>query len=843
MGSRTRFNWLSPLFRAQALIGLLLLGLMAGARIAWSEDHSTRAAKAIGPASERYAARAVEEVPDFRRHVLPLLGRLGCNARACHGSLQGKGDFRLSLFGYDFKADHEALVGGDEPRADVKNPAASLMLYKPTHKDKHGGGERMKADSWQYQLMRRWIESGARGVGEGNYKSVKLEVTPGEVLFSDEGQRTALRVVACWSDGSVEDVTPLCRYQTNDESIADIDGDGVVTSKGRGDTHVVAFYDSGVAVAPVLRPVSKKAGPSYPDVPTPTKIDELIVAKLRKLGIVPSEVCSDGEFLRRVSLDMTGTLPTPREIEAFLSDSSPDKRAKKIAELLERPTYTARWATRLCDITGNSPRQFDGTGPAEEYARQWYDWIARRIRENVPYDKLVAGIVLGHSRRPGQSYRDFIEEQSAYYRAKDPTDFTARETMPYFWAKYTSRMPEERALNVSYAFLGVRIECAQCHKHPFDRWTQDDFNRFTAFFDTIAFGVAPDAKKTYQEMIVKLGDKGNQNQRQRARLLRAQKGEVVPWTEVFLAPKGTRVEKGKLVKAPDRVTPRVLGGKEINLKGVDDPRQPLMEWMRSKDNPYFARAFINRVWAEYFGVGIINPPDDMNQANPPSNAALLDYLAKGFVDHGFDMKWLHRGIASSQAYQRSLKTNETNRLDERNFSHASVRRLPAEVLFDAIAQATAGSAELARATTDVEQRALGPKGGAFVGRRGDSDYASKVFGRSPRDSNCDCSASIEPNLLQAIYMQNDKEVLAAIDRKGGWLDEIRARIKKASGGKAAIDSAALIREAFLRTVGRPPTAAEAKRSAAHLDLVGDPVEGLHELLWSLLNTREFITNH
>jgi hypothetical protein len=830
---------------AQRLRGLvfpaLVLATLVG--VAWSEGRPARAAEAIRPASERYAAPAVPEVPDFRQHVLPLLGRLGCNGRACHGSFQGKGGFRLSLFGYDFKADHEALVGGKEPRADVNSPGDSLMLYKPTHEDEHGGGQRMKQDSWQYHLIRRWIESGARGLGEGGPEFVKLEVTPREIVFSGDGERTALRVLAFWSDGSSEDVTPLCRYQTNDESIAEVDGDGVVKSTGRGDTHAIAFYDKGVAVAPVLRPVSGKVGRDYPNVPAPTKIDAAVVAKLRKLGIVPSEVCSDGEFLRRVSLDLTGTLPSPREIESFLADASPDKRAKKVDELLTRPTYAARWATRLCDITGNSPRHFDGTGPAEEYARQWYEWISRRIRENVPYDELVAGIVLGRSRRPGQSYPDFVKQQSAYYREKDPIDFTARETMPYYWAKQTSRTPEERALNFSYAFLGVRIDCAQCHKHPFDRWTQDDFNRFTAFFDTVGFGVAPDARKTYQEMIARLGDRGNQNQRERARLLRARKGEVVPWNEVFLAPAGTRVEKGRVVKAPGRVTPRVLGGQEADLDKLDDPRQALMDWMRRKDNPYFARALINRVWAEYFGVGIINPPDDMNLANPPSNAELLDYLAQGFIDHAFDMKWLHREIVTSQAYQRSLRTNDTNRLDERNFSRASVRRLPAEVLFDAIAQATAGSAELARATIDVEERAIGPKGGAHVGRRGHNDYASKVFGRSPRDTNCDCSASNEPNLLQAIYLQNDKEVLAAIDRKVGWLNEVRTRSAKAPRGGAAADTAALIREAFLRTVSRPPTAAEAERSAAHLERVGGPLEGLQELLWALLNTREFITNH
>jgi hypothetical protein len=233
----------------------------------------------------------------------------------------------------------------------------------------------------------------------------------------------------------------------------------------------------------------------------------------------------------------------------------------------------------------------------------------------------------------------------------------------------------------------------------------------------------------------------------------------------------------------------------------------------------------------------------MNLANPPSNAALLDYLAEGFIAHGFDMKWLHREIANSHAYQRSLRANETNRLDERNFSRANARRLPAEVLFDAIAQATAGSADLSRATTDLEDRAIGPKGGALAGRYRDSNYASMVFGRSSRDANCDCSTSNEPNLLQAIYLQNDKDVLEAMNRESGWLREIDARLANDSPGEKLLDTNALIKEAFLRTVSRPPTSAELERSAKHLQQVGNPVEGLHELLWALLNTREFVTNH
>src|SRR5262245_15422948 len=249
-----------------------------------------KAGEVIARASERFVAAEGQEIPDFRRHVVPLFGRLGCNGRACHGSFQGQGGFRLSLFGYDFQADHQALTGGEEQRAKVRHPAESLMLYKPTHEDEHGGGRRMNVGRWQYNLIKQWIEGGAPGVKESDAKIVKLEIAPREVLFSGAGERMALRIVALWSDGSSEDVTPLCRYQVNDESIAEVDAEGLVTSKDRGDTHVIVFYDSAVGVVQVLRPVWDLAGERYPAVPTPTRIDELIVAKLRKLGIVPSEI-------------------------------------------------------------------------------------------------------------------------------------------------------------------------------------------------------------------------------------------------------------------------------------------------------------------------------------------------------------------------------------------------------------------------------------------------------------------------------------------------------------------------------------------------------------------------
>jgi hypothetical protein len=887
---------------------------VAGVGAAWVlmlTATATRSEEVAPPVSQRFAGDDVTEVPDFQRHILPLMGRLGCNGRACHGSFQGQGGFRLSLFGYDFKTDHEALLKQGSGRVDRETPEASKIIQKPTMAIPHKGGKKLEEDTWQYRMFVRWIEGGAKSV-EKPVAFERLEVTPREIVFEQPGQKVALRVVAHWADGTSEDVTCITRYRTNDESIAEIDPEGMVTSKGKGDSHVVAFYDNGVTVTQVILPVSNKVGPDYPTVPTPTKIDELVVAKLRKLGIVPSELCTDAEFLRRVSLDMTGTLPTPHEVEAFLADSSPAKREQKINELLGRPTYAAWWATKLCDITGANAFALQNQGPNIEMARHWYEWIFSRVEQNVPYDKLVEGIVLATSRREGQSFDDYCKEQSAYYREKDPEDFAKCESMPYYWARRTIRKPEEKALNFSYTFLGVRLECAQCHKHPFDQWTQDDFNQFTAFFNTIAYGFGREGQQRARTMMKELGvsQMGGQAQRELVNLVH--EGKTIPWQEVFVARRGERFRaRGQQQAARDAgrvITPRVLGGESVSVDSLDDPREPLMEWMRSKTNPYFARAFVNRVWANYFGRGIINPPDDMNLANPPSNAALLDYLAAGFIEHNFDMKWLHREIVTSQTYQRSWRTNETNRLDERNFSHSVVRRLAAEVMVDAVTQATASAGSIESVAADLEPRSIGPKAGQGLGpnNRG-GQYAARIFGASARDTNCDCNRSNEPNLLQSIYLQNDQELLAAIERRGSWIAEYsggagngnnrvsavqelenriagyernleRAKEAKMPGAVAVIeeelrdarrqlrlarkregdngtrnaaepvaavasDPSQIVRQAYLRTLSRLPDDRETGVALQYLRQADDQGKGLRDLLWALLNTKEFITNH
>jgi hypothetical protein len=926
--------------------------------------------KIMEAASARWGNVAKAEEPSFRRHVVPLMSRLGCSGRECHGSFSGQGGFQLSLFGYDFDKDHREITADTEDgiRVELKDPTTSLVLVKPSlDGEKHKGKKVIEKGSWEYNLILKWIIGGAKNDVAETGEFARLEVFPKELVFKKAGESIQLKVLAHWKDGTVENVTQITRFRTNDESVAVVDATGLVTSKEKGDTHIVAFYDNGVEPVPAMLPVSDRVGVKYPVVKARTKVDALVLEKLKKTGIVPSELATDAEFLRRASLDVTGTLPAPAEVEAFLADQSPDKRAKKIDELLSRPAYAAWWTTKLCDFTGNSARQINnvlgnGRNLNGQMSRQWYDWIYKRIAENQPYDQLAAGIVLATSRTSqDQSYKDYAAEMGSYFRKEQPADFTARPNLPYFWQRQNVQKPEEKSLAFAHTFLGVRIECAECHKHPFDQWTKTDFEQFKAFFTNLTSGnrAAPkgavakgemamsemgkgDAAKgetasvevTYNSLSKEIKDKvtaelagkeldPKKNEAQRATQAetsrRLDAGELVPWPELY-ARAGAPVKDGQKNKAQGSsrvITPKILGGEEVMLQQYNDPREPLMTWLRDKENPYFAKAWVNRVWASYFHRGIVEPADDLNLANAPTNGPLLDYLATGFVAHGYDLKWLHREILNSDTYQRSWKTNATNKLDDKNFSHAVIRRLPAEVAFDAMNMATATEARLATFATDVSDRAIGPVGngadrGGGGGKNADG-YALGIFGKPARQTNCDCERTTDPTLLQTIYTRNDPTFLSRLDvaNKNAWLDDlrksltppteksieaIRQGIQRATEKLAALqvdpekpdaeDSEAMekyerqlqqradqvkeakvrieqmqkelaevtkprapfdpdtaIRQVFLRTVSRPPTEPEFTQAKADFTAAKSPIEGLRDLLWAMLNTREFMVNH
>jgi len=487
-------------------------------------------------------------------------------------------------------------------------------------------------------------------------------------------------------------------------------------------------------------------------------------------------------------------------------------------------------------------------------AIQWNQWIRRRIQDNVGWDKITAGIVLSESRRPGQSYGEYVTEQSRFMRKQKPDDFTAiNNPMHYYWFRSNNQMPTDRALSFGYVFMGVRLQCAQCHKHPFDQWSKQDFEKFTQFFTRVKAGIAPDAKEAQTQLKAKLGVpvKLDTAALRRQMYLRVSaEGLPIPWNEIWIDKPGTKPQIAKL-----------LGNEELDLNEYDDPREPLMAWLLEENNPYFARAFVNRIWHHYFGVGIVEPPDDFNMANPPSNKPLLDWLSEQFVVNGYDMKWLHRTITSSQTYQVSWKPNETNRDDVRNFSHAQIRRMPAEVTIDAILQATANEARLKTWSSNTSQRKITQHPRSIQARG--IDYSLLVFGKPLRTTNCDCERQGQPTLLQSLYVRNDTEMLEWLERSDGWLVEtanklgqtleLETKPAKPASGKpnkpakthspddSVIDG--LVQEAYQRSVSRIPTDVELVRGRDHLKSGESTIESLRDLMWALLNTQEFLTNH
>ncbi len=734
----------------------------------------------LSPLSTRFHSADVAEVPDFQRHVVPLLGHLGCNGRACHGSFQGRGDFQLSLFGYDFKADHSAMMAENTGRVDLNDVEESLVLAKPLDADIHEGGKRFEKGSWEHHVLRRWVEAGAKFGAEKVQILKQLEVVPNEIQFVEAGQSVDLKAFAHWEDGTIEEVTELCRFSTNDDAIAAVSELGHVDSGDQGDTHVIVYYDNAVVPIPVLRPIGALAThASTFDKP----IDQLVQQKLDKLGVVPAPQCSDSEFIRRVSLDMTGTLPSGEEVRGFLADTSPEKRDRLIDDLLNSSGYAAWWATRLSDWTGNSEEQLNNLLPVRNAASSlWHEWLRVRLENNVPYDQIVEGIVEANSREEGESYREFCLEMTKACQPGNEDTFAKRQGMPLFWGRRNFQKPEDRAIGFAYAFLGVRIECAQCHKHPFDQWSKDDFEKFSQLFTTVRMNqnqVAADAKEVRDELLEKLtgGRKLDNGALRKAVYDAANKGQPVPFGELLVSTRGLNdkamkerekaIKKGKKL-APVNVPSGYLLGQSQKITLNSDPRPALMDWLRSEDNPYFAKAIVNRVWSNYFGIGIVDPSDDMNLANPPSNAPLLDHLAKQFISHNFDLKWLHREIAASETYQRSAETNETNVYDRVNFSRHMPRRLPAEVVYDCVVLATGSDDQASKMRSDVSEMAIAE---GVAQNRNQKNFALEVFGQSTRESNCDCDRSDSPSLLQSIYLRNDADMHRRLTDKNGWVSQ------------------------------------------------------------------------
>jgi hypothetical protein len=811
----------------------------------------------------------VPAAPLFSRHVVPLFSRLGCNAGACHGAVKGQNGFRLTLFGADAELDHARLLREfSGRRVNLLDPDTSLLLLKATGRVAHQGGVRLALGSSEYQIVRNWIASGARLDDVARSRVIRLAVTPAQQTVK-QGESYPLKVEAAFADGSVEEVTALSRFEAVNKELARIDDAGRVEAVGVGDTALVARYRSEPGVALLVSP--RPGTEPFPTVQPVNFIDRHVLDKLRRLNIHPTDLCDEATFLRRVSLDVTGTLPTPREVRAFLADPSADKRQKKIDELLASPNYAALWATRFCDIL--RPSGFDGKVGFTEAAetRRYYEWLRARFLDNTPYDQLAERILLATSRdgRPEAEWVREVQAMLAENAARTPelTAYTDRKSLDLYWQR-TNATGVKGALQVAHSFLGLRLECAQCHRHPHDVWQQDDLLSFANFFMRVstpagggssaamvkeADGLAREAK-TLKEQASKLAEKAKDKSlaKEEAAKLTAEvkalndrakamddAGKRIKGTEIHGSARGGFASVTSTLGKQESRAFRLLGTQTaVPVAADQDPRALVMAWLRQADNPFFARAMVNRLWAHYLGRGIIDPPDQLSPLNPASHPELLTELADDFVQHQYDLKHLHRTILNSRTYQQSAQTNASNRVDTSNYASFYLRRLPAEVLVDALNHATGGSETYPpELHLPAGARALEVAGGTGTARSPASlHYAFQIFGRPSRnpDMQCDCERDTKPTIVQTLFLANHPAVQQKIAAPQGRVAQIVKEI---------IEEEQRVEEVYLWTLSRLPTAEERQTCVQYVKDSPSPERGLQDVLWGLLNTREFLLNH
>ena len=573
----------------------------------------------------------------------------------------------------------------------------------------------------------------------------------------------------------------------------------------------------------MLVPVPARPG-AYPAVPEVNYVDKEVFAKLKRMNVIPSDLSPDAMFLRRLYIDALAQLPTPDEVRTFLESKDPKKREKAIDKVLKHPLHAAVWATKLSDITGNNTDALEQpTALRPKRSQMWHDWMRNRIADNVPYDQIVRDILTATSLddQTPEEWLKFVNKVDEQAAKGFTTDYPNKKTLDLFWRRQQQVPIEAWGEKVAAAFLGVRLECAQCHKHPTDRWTQDEYWAFANLFANVTFAnkqfSSPAIKKTVDALNAERV-KGGKNANQ-----------AVQVRELFVSPRG-RAKPNPATNT--RPTPKALGGPEIVVKAGEDARVPLAAWITAADNPFFAKSFVNRVWAHYFGVGLVNPVDDFSLANSPTNARLLDALAQDFIKSGYDIRKLERTILMSRTYQLSYVPNDTNTFDKNNYSHAYVRPLMAEQVVDVL-----------NAALGVDEKFTGqeaaPAGTKMVEvgtsrLNGSVAYALRIFGRPPRTTACDCERAMEPALPQTLFRMTDAAVLAKFNDRTG-------RVMTLAKSKLTDDE--LVAELFLGTLSRLPTAAEKADALKHLKDAKTRTMAITDLLWALVNTREFILNH
>jgi hypothetical protein len=702
----------------------------------------------------------VEAPVSFRNQVVPVFTKLGCNAGGCHGKASGQNGFKLSLLGFDPSFDYNALV--KEARGRRLFPAAperSLLLLKGSASVPHGGGKRFALDSTEYALLLRWVRQGMPAGSVRDPYVTRVECFPRSAVVAHHSDQQIL-VTAFYSNGSQRDVTREAQYKSNETNLASVDGTGLIrTDESTGDTAVMARYMGQVDVCRISIPMAEAVQTvRWPELPAPNYIDELVQAKWKKLKLTPSPLADDETFLRRAFLDCIGTLPTPAEVREFLADSDPHKRAKWVDRILTRNEYADFWAVKWGDLLRN---QRKGQRENQRGTYAFHAWIRNALATNMPYDQFVRNILAAQG--------------------------TVDQHPPVIWYR-TVRNLTHQTNDTAQLFLGTRINCAQCHHHPYEKWSQNDYYQLQAFF-------------------ARMGRKSGASAQEPA---------------IFVRPDGAvrNPATGKVM------SPRGLDGPELTITEDEDPRQQLVDWMVNPDNPFFARAICNRIWGHFMSRGLVEPVDDMRVTNPPSNPELLDAMAKDFIQHKFDLKHLIRTIMVSTAYQLSAEPNANNLHDQQNYARAYPRRMLAEVMLDAICQ-----------VTGVEENFGGlPRGTRTIQLPDESvgSYFLDTFGRPTRETPCECERPREANLAQALHLLNSNEVQSKVGNPNGRLAALLKEKK---------DNAALTEELYLWVYGRRPRPNELTTVSEYVNQQKDRKAAFEDLVWAMLNSKEFLFNH
>ncbi|MCO6453926.1 MAG: DUF1553 domain-containing protein [Pirellulaceae bacterium] len=691
----------------------------------------------------------------FKLDVMPVFMKSGCNTGSCHGAARGKDGFRLSLFGFDPDGDHHRLTREiNGRRINLALPAESLLVEKAVGAVPHTGGKRFEIDSPYSQTLIRWLQAGAVNDPGAVPAVTDVEIYPPGAVLDGEGATQRINVRAKYADGTDRDVTRLAYFSSNNDNSAVIDQEGVVAATNRGEAFIMARYDTHTVGTHFIS-LPKGLQFSWTDVPEQNYVDTLMHNKFKKLRIQPSEVCSDEEFLRRASLDITGKLPTVEEYRAFMASADPQKRDLLVDDLLSRKEFVEIWVMKWAELLQIRTTQ----QISYKSMLRYYTWLQERIASNVPMDKMVQELL-------GSSGGTFSNAATNYYQGE--TD--------------TLKVSE----NVAQVFMGNRLQCAQCHNHPFDRWTMDDYYSFAAFFSQIGRKRGEDPRET---IVFNSGG-----------------GEV-------RHPVGNRV-----------MQPKFLGGDVPDVAGKDR-RVVMAKWLASPDNPYFATNLANIVWAHFFGRGIIHEVDDVRVSNPPVNKELLETLGQKFTEYNYDFKKLVRDICTSRTYQLATQTNETNERDDRNFSHANLRRMRAEVLLDAITQ-----------VTDTKNKFEGLPAGARavqIANGNTSTYFLTAFGRATRETVCACEVKMEPNLSQALHLLNGETLHTKI-QQGKLVEQLLGE---------GLSPEQVVEDLYIRCLTRKPTPEEMAELSNVLAEQTDKKLVLEDVFWALMNSREFVFNH